>query len=81
MTKARYEIIRQIASGGMAEVLLARRDDPDGRSEHVVLKRVLPHLSSEDAFLEMFGREARLASELRHAEVSMVRTAAGVGRG
>jgi serine/threonine protein kinase len=72
VTKARYEIIRQIASGGMAEVLLARRDDPGGRSEHVVLKRVLPHLSSEDAFLEMFGREARLASELRHPNIVQV---------
>lgn len=68
---ARYEIIRQIASGGMAEVLLARRVD-DGGEQLVVLKRVLPHLSSEDAFLSMFRREARLASDLRHPNIVRV---------
>ncbi|MEZ4394689.1 MAG: protein kinase, partial [Polyangiales bacterium] len=72
MTQARYEIIRQIASGGMAEVLLAHRHGPDGRAEQVVLKRVLPHLSSENAFLDMFGREARLASELHHSNIVQV---------
>ncbi len=72
MSAARYEIIRQLASGGMAEVLLARRTEDDAPEELVVLKRVLPHLCTEDAFLRMFAGEARIASLLRHPNIVSV---------
>ncbi len=69
---ARYEIIRQVACGGMAEVLLARRTLLEGPAELVVLKRVLPHLSQNESFLRMFATEARLASQLRHPNIVSV---------
>src|SRR5665213_1972794 len=56
----------------MAEVLLARKPHDEGPEELVVLKRVLPHLSSEEAFLRMFATEARLASVLRHPNIVAV---------
>ena len=72
MPEARYEIIRQLACGGMAEVLLARQNDDDGTSRLVVLKRVLAHLAQNDSFLKMFAHEARIASQLRHLNIVQV---------
>ncbi|MDB4932117.1 MAG: serine/threonine protein kinase, partial [Myxococcaceae bacterium] len=72
MPEARYEIIRQLACGGMAEVLLARQNADDGTHRLVVLKRVLAHLSQNDGFLKMFAHEARIASQLRHQNIVQV---------
>jgi len=72
MPEARYEIIRQLACGGMAEVLLARQNADDGSHQLVVLKRVLTHLAQNDGFLKMFAHEARIASQLRHQNIVQV---------
>ena len=72
MPEARYEIIRQLACGGMAEVLLARQNANDGSHQLVVLKRVLTHLAQNDGFLKMFAHEARIASQLRHQNIVQV---------
>ncbi len=73
MPSARYEIIRQLACGGMAEVLLARRTPDDGSpAELVVIKRVLPHLTQADGFMRMFATESRIASQLRHPNIVSV---------
>jgi eukaryotic-like serine/threonine-protein kinase len=71
MAAARYEIIRQIACGGMAEVLLARRTT-DETSDLVVIKRVLPHLCQAEGFMRMFATESRIASQLRHPNIVAV---------
>ncbi|MBK8696732.1 MAG: protein kinase, partial [Deltaproteobacteria bacterium] len=72
MPEARYEIVRQLACGGMAEVLLARQNADDGSIKLVVLKRVLTHLAQNDGFLKMFAHEARIASQLRHPNIVQV---------
>ena len=72
MGAARYEIIRQLACGGMAEVLLARRTAEDGHVDLVVIKRVLQHLSQADGFMKMFATESRIASQLRHPNIVAV---------
>ena len=48
----RYTILREIASGGMATVFLARLDDA-GVSRTVAIKRLHPHLSNETEFVQL----------------------------
>ena len=72
MAAARYEIVRQLACGGMAEVLLARRTSADGDRDLIVIKRVLPHLSQAEGFVRMFATESRIASQLQHPNIVAV---------
>ena len=65
----RYELIRRIARGGMAEVHLARDlllDRP------VALKVLYPELSRDPAFVERFRREAQSAANLSHHNIVSV---------
>ncbi|MDP9386986.1 MAG: Stk1 family PASTA domain-containing Ser/Thr kinase, partial [Actinomycetota bacterium] len=65
----RYEILRQVARGGMAEVYLARDQLLDRR---VALKVLFPELSIDRSFVERFRREAQSAANLSHANVVSV---------
>jgi serine/threonine protein kinase len=67
-----YEILRPIGAGGMAELYLARTRGNDGSVHLVVLKRILPHLARDTAFIEMFLNEARIAATLQHPNVVSV---------
>lgn len=68
----RYQIIRRLALGGMAELYLARQLGDAGYEKVVALKRVLPHLAEDPAFVTMFLNEARLASGLNHSGIAQV---------
>ncbi|MBV1857113.1 MAG: serine/threonine protein kinase [Nannocystaceae bacterium] len=68
----RYQIIRRLALGGMAELYLARQLGDAGYEKVVALKRVLPHLAEDPAFVTMFLNEARLASALNHSAIAQV---------
>ena len=50
----RYEIVGQLAKGGMAEILLGRINGPSGFERPVVIKRILPHLAEQPRFVDMF---------------------------
>jgi serine/threonine protein kinase len=65
----RYQIIGRLATGGMAEVYLALSGDIPGFRTLAVVKRILPHLSSNSQFIRMFLDEARIASLLDHPNV------------
>ncbi len=65
----RYELIRPLATGGMAEVHLARAVAPSGLTTLVALKRVRPDLP-EGEYLPMFFDEVRLAERLRHPNLT-----------
>lgn len=67
----RYELIAKLATGGMAEIYLARRQGTSKR-EVSVLKRILPHLAEDEHFVTMFRDEAELASKLLHPNVCRV---------
>jgi serine/threonine-protein kinase len=56
----------------MGEVFLARHEGPAGFAKGAVVKRILPHLSREPAFVEMFVNEARLAAVLNHPNVVQI---------
>ena len=62
----RYELNRQIARGGTAQVYLAHDlllDRP------VALKMLFPELSSDHSFVERFRREAQAAAKLSHPNI------------
>lgn len=65
----RYEILSELASGGMGTVYLARLSGAGGFRRTVAIKRLHPHLAKERSFIEMFLDEARLASRIHHPNV------------
>ncbi|RYZ06519.1 MAG: serine/threonine protein kinase [Myxococcales bacterium] len=65
----RYELMGEIASGGMATVYLARLTGMGGFQRFVAMKRLHPHLASEKEFVEMFLDEARIAARIHHPNV------------
>jgi serine/threonine-protein kinase len=62
----RYEIVREIARGGMADVYLAN-DSKLNRA--VALKVLSPELSRDPSFVERFRREAQAAAGLNHPNI------------
>ena len=68
----KYQLVRRIATGGMAEIFLARAQAIHGFEKQVVLKRILPQHASSDDFIRMFLAEARLAATLHHPNIVQV---------
>jgi hypothetical protein len=68
----RYQLLRRLAIGGMAEVYLARATGIEGFEKLVVLKRILPQLAGSPDFVAMFLDEARLAARLQHPNIVQV---------
>src|SRR5258708_36296044 len=66
-----YAALRRLAAGGMGEVLLAR-DTRQPSGKPVVIKRVLPHLARDLAYVDMFVAEAHMAARVKHANVVRV---------
>jgi len=65
----KFVILRSLAMGGMAEILLARVRDPAKPERLVVLKRMHRQLAVDREYVKMFVDEARLAITLRHPNV------------
>ncbi len=66
-----YELLVELASGGMATVYLGR--GPGERGPLVAVKRPHRHLAKDSTFTAMFSDEARLASAIHHPNVVRVR--------
>ncbi|MCP3062365.1 protein kinase [Myxococcus sp. K38C18041901] len=71
-TYGRYQLLKRLAMGGMAQLYLARQQGPEGFEKLVVVKRILPHLAENDDFVKMFLDEARIAARLNHANVVQI---------
>lgn len=67
-----YLLEQRIATGGMAEVFVAKRLGPHGFAKRVALKRILPQFARDSDFVAMFIDEARLAAQLEHPNVVQV---------
>jgi len=67
-----FEVVGELATGGMAQILLARMAGPSGFQRTVVIKRILPHLARDEAFVAMFTDEANTVSRIRHPNVVSV---------
>jgi serine/threonine-protein kinase len=68
----RYEVLKRLASGGMADVMLARADGIEGFERHVVVKRIKAEHAKEPRFIAMFLDEAKLAATLHHQNIVQV---------
>jgi TonB family protein len=64
-----YVLVEKIATGGMAEVWKARMRGVEGFQKIVAIKKILPHLSDNQDFIEMFIDEAKLAAQLNHNNI------------
>lgn len=64
-----YVLQERIAAGGMAEVWKARMRGVEGFQKTVAIKKILPHLSDNEEFVEMFIDEAKLAAQLSHNNI------------
>ncbi len=65
----RYDLVAELASGGMATVYLARLSGVGGFQRNVAIKVLHPHLAYDGEFVEMFLDEARLAAMIHHPNV------------
>ncbi|APH01274.1 hypothetical protein ASJ30_06715 [Janibacter indicus] len=66
LVDGRYRVLRHLADGGMATVLLATDTRLD---REVALKVMRPDLAADETFVSRFRREARSAARLSHPNV------------
>ena len=65
----RYQLIRQLANGGMASIYEA----VDTRLDRKVAVKIMhPHLAQDEQFVERFIREAKAAASLTHPNIVAV---------
>lgn len=68
----KYELLERIGKGGMAEVYRARSVGAEGIEKQLVIKKILPHLASNERFVEMFIDEAKIAMGLNHPNIVQI---------
>jgi hypothetical protein len=68
----RYELVSWLGRGGMAETWRARLVGDAGVTKPVLIKKVLPEFSDDEAFISMFISEARISATLSHGNVAQV---------
>ncbi|MBX3234302.1 MAG: serine/threonine protein kinase [Labilithrix sp.] len=65
----KYQLVAEIARGGMGIVYLAVARGPARFNKLLVVKQLKPELVEDTTFLEMFLEEARLAARLSHPNI------------
>lgn len=65
----KYILLEKIATGGMAEIYLAKAPGAENVSKFLAIKRILPQYSNNHEFIEMFKEEAKIAIHLAHSNV------------
>ena len=65
----RWEVIRRLGSGGMADVYLARARGEAGFEKLVAIKVMHPHLARNPRAVDHFLDEAKLAARITHPNV------------
>ena len=68
----KYVLLDRIGAGGMAEVFQAVAGGPEGFQRSLVIKRMLPNLSQDAAFVRMFIDEAKLSGLLSHPNLVQI---------
>lgn len=69
MDEPRYVLGNKIASGGMAEIYLGKQISKDGFERVCAIKKILPHLSRDKDFIDMFRDEAHICKKLQHTNI------------
>ncbi len=68
----RWEVLRLLGSGGMADVYLAHSKGEAGFEKRVAIKVMHPHLARNERAVEHFLDEARLASRINHPNIVQI---------
>jgi serine/threonine protein kinase len=71
-TFGQYILLEKVAAGGMAELFKAKKIGIEGFERVLAIKRILPHLSSDEEFINMFIAEAKLVARLSHKNIAQV---------
>jgi hypothetical protein len=75
----RWEVIRRLGSGGMADVFLARARGEAGFEKLVAIKVMHPHLARNSRAVDHFLDEARLAARITHPNVVAIQDLGKIG--
>jgi len=67
-----YILLEKVATGGMAELYKAMKVGIEGFERVLAIKKILPHLSSDEEFINMFIAEAKLVARLNHKNIVQV---------
>jgi tetratricopeptide (TPR) repeat protein len=65
----KYFLLYKIATGGMAEMYLAKMTSVEGFEKLVAIKKILPNLTQDKNLVKMFIDEAKLAAMLFHQNI------------
>jgi len=68
-TFGKYYLTEKLATGGMAEIYLAKLIGPGGFEKPVVIKQILPKLSGQRHFVDLFVAEAKTLVTLAHGNI------------
>ena len=68
-TFGKYVLLEKLATGGMAEVFLARGGGAENIGKFVAVKRILPQFADSPEFIDMFKEEAKIAVNLSHSNI------------
>ena len=65
----KHILLEKLASGGMAEIFLARSTGVGGLVKFLAIKRILPQYSDNQDFIRMFTEEAKIVINLSHKNI------------
>ncbi|GAB6094450.1 hypothetical protein JCM14469_07020 [Desulfatiferula olefinivorans] len=68
----KYLLLDKIATGGMAELFLAKQTGAEGFEKFIAIKKILHHLNTEDKLVGSFIEEAKLAANLHHPNIVQI---------
>ncbi len=68
----KYTLLRHLATGGMADIYLARQRGMGGFEKDVVVKRLLRTHTENQELVSMFLDEARIAANLTHPNIAQI---------
>jgi serine/threonine-protein kinase len=67
-----YILLKKLATGGMAEVFLARPATQKGNGRVQVIKRILPHAANNLDFIKMFQTEIQVCLGFNHSHTVQI---------
>ncbi|QQR80312.1 MAG: serine/threonine protein kinase [Deltaproteobacteria bacterium] len=68
----RYLLLKKIATGGMAEIFLAKLEGAAGFEKYVIIKKILPQWSQDPQFISMLIDEAKISVQLNHPSIVQI---------
>src|SRR5688572_29628230 len=68
-TFGKYYLTEKLATGGMAEIYLAKLIGPGGFEKQLVIKQIHPRLTGQRQFVDLFVAEAKTLVTLTHGNI------------